>query len=69
MLDGGGHHAFTSHKPRPGQAKRNPNHHPVILATSTAFWDAYLKEDPEAKRWLQTQARSVMEPGDRWEMK
>lgn len=32
--------------------KRNPNHHKAILALSTAFWDAYLKDDPAAKKWL-----------------
>ncbi len=69
VLNGGEHHAFTSWAPRPGQASRNPNHHRVILATSTAFWDATLKDDAEAQRWLQTNARDVMEPKDRWQMK
>jgi predicted dienelactone hydrolase len=34
-------------------AKRNPNHHRVILALSTAFWDAYLRQDAAAREWLQ----------------
>jgi hypothetical protein len=32
--------------------KRHPNHHRVILALSTAFRDAWLREDNEARAWL-----------------
>ena len=40
VLDRGEHSAFTD-RPLPGDTeKRNPNHHRVILALSTAFWDA-----------------------------
>lgn len=50
-------------------ANRNPNHHRVILALSTAFWDAYLKGDADAKAWLQgPAARSVMEEKDDWKV-
>jgi len=69
VLDGAEHHAFTSYDTRKGQAMRNPNHHRVILATSTAFWDAYLKDDVGAKHWLRSDARRAMESGDRWEKK
>jgi len=63
------HSAFTERK-LPGEGKtRNPNHHKVILSTSTAFWDAYLKKDPAALAWLKNDARSVMEDGDRWQLK
>jgi hypothetical protein len=48
---------------------RNPNHHRVILALSTAFWDAYLKGDREALAWLNGDLpRTVMEPADEWKM-
>jgi predicted dienelactone hydrolase len=48
---------------------RNPNHHRVILALSTAFWDAYLMKNAEAKAWLQgPAARSVMEEKDDWKV-
>jgi len=51
---------------------RNPNHHPVILETSTRFWDAYLKGDSSAKAWLQSDAPGKIEAmasEDVWEWK
>ena len=40
------------------------------MAISTAFWDAYLRDDAEAKAWLTTDAvRSVLETKDRWQHK
>jgi hypothetical protein len=43
---------FTD-RPLPGDHEpRNPNHHRVILALSTAFWDAYLRNDASALAWL-----------------
>ena len=51
-------------------ANRNPNHHRVILALSTAFWDAFLKGDAEARAWLNSESpRSVMEKDDKWQRK
>lgn len=39
------HSAFTD-RPLPGDTDpRNPNHHRAILALSTAFWDAYLRDN------------------------
>jgi len=32
--------------------RRNPKHHPLILQSGTAFWDAYLKGDVAALKWL-----------------
>ena len=50
--------------------KRNPNHHRVILALSTAFWDAYLRGDPAANAWLDGDGpKSVLEKDDQWEKK
>ncbi len=62
------HSAFTE-RALPGEKQaRNPNHHRVILALSTAFWDAYLKGDPAAAQWLKSNAvHSVLEPADRWQ--
>ena len=60
------HSVFTDrafHDRRP----RNLNHHRVIRALSTAFWDAYLKDNKDALAWLiGTGPRSVMEPADDW---
>ncbi len=68
VLNNAEHSAFTDH-PLPGDREpRNPNHHRVILALSTAFWDAFLRDDPAARAWLAGSGpRSVMEPEDRWQ--
>lgn len=62
------HSVFTD-RPLPGDHEpRNPNHHRVILALSTAFWDAYLRGDPAALAWLNGPGpRSVMEADDQWQ--
>lgn len=62
------HSAFTE-RPLPGDREpRNPNHHRVILALSTAFWDTYLRGEPDARSWLTgTGPRSVMQEADQWQ--
>jgi predicted dienelactone hydrolase len=43
-------------------------YHRAILALTTAFWDAELKANPEAKAWLNGEgARGVLIAADRWE--
>jgi len=68
VLHNAEHSVFTD-RALPGDAEpRNPNHRWVILALSTAFWDAYLRGDAEALAWLHgTGPRSVMEAVDRWQ--
>jgi predicted dienelactone hydrolase len=70
VLNRAKHSAFTN-RPLPGDGGgRNPNHHRSILALSTAFWDAYLKEDPAAREWLDGAGpRDVLDPEDRWQHK
>ena len=70
VLDKAEHSAFTE-RPLPGdQQQRNPNHHRAILALSTAFWDAYLREDAAAKAWLLGDGpRRILEPADVWQKK
>lgn len=70
VLDNAEHSAFTE-RALPGEReKRNPNHHKVILALSTAFWDAYLRDDATAKTWLDGHGpRGVMEKADAWQKK
>jgi predicted dienelactone hydrolase len=64
------HSAFTERALPGDQQQRNPNHHRVILALSTAFWDAYLRDDTAARTWLDGDGpRAVMEKDDRWEKK
>ena len=64
------HSAFTDRR-LPGDSEdRNPNHHRAILAISTAFWDAWLREDADARAWLDGDGpRSVLEEEDRWQKK
>ena len=70
VLDKAEHSAFTDRALGGDAEKRNPNHHRVILAVSTAFWDAYLKNQSEAKAWLDGSGpRSVLETKDTWQKK
>jgi len=64
-------HSVFTERALPGEKEqRNPNHHKAINAISTAFWDAYLKNDSDAKAWLKGQGpASVLEPRDRWQKK
>ncbi len=64
-------HSAFSDRALPGDTeKRNPNHHRAILALTTAFWDAYLRDDAEAKAWLDGEgAKGMLEPKDTWRRK
>ncbi len=70
VLDGAEHSAFGD-RPLPGDSMpRNPNHHRVILAISTAFWDWTLKGRPEAGAWLKGSGpASVLATSDQWQAK
>jgi len=69
VLHNAEHSAFTDRALPGDRETRNPNHHRAILALSTAFWDAHLREDPAARAWLYgAAARSVLEPEDRWQL-
>lgn len=70
VLNEAEHSIFTDHKLVGEQLARKPEHHRAIEALSTAFWDAYLRDDPAAKAWLQSdQARSILAKEDQWQMK
>ncbi len=64
------HSAFTE-RPLPGESgKRNPKHHVAIKALSTAFWDAYLKDSPEARKWLDGDGPAeILDKKDSWKKK
>jgi predicted dienelactone hydrolase len=70
VLDNAEHSAFGD-RALPGEtARRNPNHHRAILAVTTAFWDAYLRDHVQAKHWLDNDGvRSVLDKNDQWEKK
>ncbi|HWI56187.1 MAG TPA: dienelactone hydrolase [Bacillota bacterium] len=68
VLHNAEHSAFTDRALPGDREPRNPNHHRVILALSTAFWDAYLRGDADALVWLHGSGpRSVMEASDQWQ--
>jgi len=70
VLNNAEHSVFTDRALPGDREQRNPNHHRVILALSTAFWDAWLREEPAARRWLDGEGpQSVMERDDRWSRK
>ncbi len=64
-------HSVFTERALPGDAEaRNPNHHRAILAVTTAFWDAYLRDDKAAKAWLIGESvKKILEPNDRWQKK
>ena len=64
-------HSAFSDRPLPGDREpRNPNHHRAILALTTAFWDAFLRDDDDAQAWLDGDGpRQVLEADDRWQRK
>jgi predicted dienelactone hydrolase len=49
-FEGGDHMVFAGYDAAPGS--REALFHDLILEGTTAFWDAYLKDDVAAKRWL-----------------
>jgi predicted dienelactone hydrolase len=67
VLNNAEHSAFAD-RALPGDSEpRNPNHHRVILALSSAFWDAYLRGDKDALAWLNGAGpRTVLETADDW---
>ncbi|MDD2601250.1 MAG: dienelactone hydrolase [Kiritimatiellae bacterium] len=70
VLNNAEHSVFTDRALPGDQQQRNPNHHRVILALSTAFWDGWLRGDHAAKRWLDGEAlRALLERDDRWQRK
>jgi predicted dienelactone hydrolase len=70
VLDGAEHSVFTD-RPLPGESgQRDPKHHPIILALSTAFWDAFLRGNAKAKAWLDGDGpQSILGEKDRWQHK
>jgi predicted dienelactone hydrolase len=69
VLNNAEHSVFTD-RPLPADREpRNPNHHRVILALSTAFWDAYLRGDAAALEWLKGPGPiSILEHEDKWQL-
>ena len=51
-FNGGNHMVFAGHKRMLCKKKKDEKFIRYIKAGSTAFWDAYLKNDANAKKWL-----------------
>jgi hypothetical protein len=49
VLNNAEHSAFVDRALPGDKEARNPNHHRIILALTTAFWDAWLRHDAAAK--------------------
>lgn len=65
VLNNAEHSAFTERALPGDKEPRNPSHHRVILALTTAFFDAHLRGDTQAKAWLEGDGpRGVMEKED-----
>lgn len=70
VLDRAEHSAFTDRALPGDRLPRNPQHHRAIVAISTAFWDATLAGDAQAKAWLDGEGpRTVLAEADRWQRK
>lgn len=69
MLHDAEHSAFSDRALPGDREPRKPNHHRAILAFSTAFWDAFLRDD-DAQAWLDGDGpRQMLETDDRWQRK
>ena len=55
---GGDHMVFAGRSGLRGNRSQDPVFHDLILSSSTAFWDGYLKDIPTARAWLTTGAFS-----------
>lgn len=73
VFEAGEHSAFADERAIGNaklNSKRNPKHHPAIQAISTAFWDAWLLNDEQAKLWLNgDEVRKLLDPADIWQQK
>lgn len=66
VFDKATHMAFGERNLR--GAKSDPRYHPAILAITTAFWDAELRQQDGAKAWLNgSGVKSVLDAQDTWE--
>ena len=68
VLDNAMHSTF-SEGPRKNEPPHNPKHHIVIQVITTAFWDAYLQNNKQAKKWLKEETTKILDPNDVWQTK
>ena len=68
VFDKARHSAFSD-RPRQNEPPHNPKHHTAIQLITTAFWDAYLQNNKQAKKWLKEDTTKILEPNDVWQTK
>lgn len=70
VLHGAEHSVFSDRRLPGDREPRDPAHHRAILALSTAFWDATLRDDPAAQAWLDGAGpQQLLDQDDRWQTK
>lgn len=52
VLSGGDHMVFSGRQELGLSRPKDERFHDIVKAASLAFWDAYLRDDPAARRWL-----------------
>ncbi len=67
-LTGANHMTFAP-MGRPAGAPQREKFQPLILEFTTAFWDAYLKNDPTAKTWFNTDLEKEVADEGKFESK
>ncbi len=68
VFDRANHMSF-SQRGEAGNPTKDDRFHRAILALTTAFWDAELKGNKDAKAWLNGPgAKSALDPQDEWEI-
>ena len=66
MLKGGDHHTLSGARIAKGNASaREGLCHQWMRSIVLAFWDAHLRDDPEARRWLERDCARMLN-GDGW---
>ncbi|EMI17373.1 platelet-activating factor acetylhydrolase plasma/intracellular isoform II [Rhodopirellula maiorica SM1] len=68
----GGHHFTFGDSSGFRTRHRDASHHPAIQKISLAFWNAYLRGDGEAEKWLKSekpQSDGTLKPSDTWQWK
>jgi len=60
ILDHADHMVFNGHLRRAGDAPHDAAIHRMVRAASLAFWDAHLRGDAKAKKWLEGEGFAAM---------
>jgi predicted dienelactone hydrolase len=67
ILEKGNHFTFAGNRSAEAIDLKSPNHLRSIAVLSTAFWDAYLKNESTAKEWLNGNSPSlILDKEDQW---